>query len=192
MNFNIERWDSVILPTNVFPFPVVYIKPTNEFKKYVDVVKQVIICSLSPNTFYNDKEYIGVVYSADKFPSYRPQFYNDTNYYVIVLLTFWKGYPNTQNNPEQNVILHIIEKENIDGNLGALSPEIQFNVVEFKEESKEADLSSEAGNNLSLNKASPKYKLDDGTMIFGERISYLELALIIGGILALILFLILV
>lgn len=178
MNFNIERWDSVILPTNVFPFPVVYIKPTDEFKRYVDAVKQVIICSLSPNTFYNDKEYIGVVYSSDKFPSYRPQFYNDTNYYVIVLLTFWKGYP-----LEKNTTLTVIEKQNIDGNLGALSPEIQFNVVEFKEES------SEAGNNLTLNK---NYKLDDGTMIFGERISYLELALIVGGILALIMFLILI
>lgn len=45
------------------------------------------------NTEYDGRAMAGVIDSSGYFPNFRPNFYNDTGYFVITFFAQWKGYP---------------------------------------------------------------------------------------------------
>jgi hypothetical protein len=92
--YEIMRWDAVIPKNNTFPYPMVYIKPDKNFLSYATENKFMFLLSISDTGMdYDKREVIGMVDSSGYFPDYRPYFFNETGYYVIILFTNWIGYP---------------------------------------------------------------------------------------------------
>jgi hypothetical protein len=84
-DYKIYRWDAVILNNETQPKPMVYIKPKgDELDCMIDTIIEV---KIGENTFD------GFVKSSKNFPNYRPDFFSQTGYYVVVLNTYWNGYP---------------------------------------------------------------------------------------------------
>jgi hypothetical protein len=90
--YNIERWDAIILKDATLPLPMIYIKADEEFLKYAEDNNYYVVVTVEGTGMYDGKV-TGVLKSSGYFPDYRPNFYNDTKYYVMPLLTGWKGYP---------------------------------------------------------------------------------------------------
>lgn len=93
MEFPVYSWSGILLPERVEASPLVYIKPTKELIDYaggVDFVLDVVVRE-------TDSPYDGpqraVLDTSLLVPDYRPNFYNKTGFYVLVLDRPWKGYP---------------------------------------------------------------------------------------------------
>jgi hypothetical protein len=94
--YKIMRWDAVIPPKNTFPYPMVYIKPDENFQKYIEENNYLFKLDISDTGMdYDQKSVVGMVFNSGVFPNLRPNFFNDTGYYSIVLFTNWIGYPST-------------------------------------------------------------------------------------------------
>lgn len=92
--FSIQRWDAVLTSNSDYPIPMIYIVPDQKFLDYAEKNKYVF-SGIIENTggLYDDKEIVCICQSSGFFPDYRPNFFNDTKYYVIMLLCNWVGYP---------------------------------------------------------------------------------------------------
>ncbi len=88
------RWDSFVPNGQENPQPMVYIKPKEGFdeliKKY-DYTFNVQVDGTGMN--YDLIEVVGMINSSEIFPNFRPNFFKETGYYVVVLRTDWLGYP---------------------------------------------------------------------------------------------------
>lgn len=92
--YEIMRWDSVIPDKNTFPFPMVYIKPDKTFEDYIKENNYLFKLRISDTGIdYDVKEVVGMALNSGIFPNLRPNFFNQTGYYAIVLFTNWIGYP---------------------------------------------------------------------------------------------------
>lgn len=92
--YEIVRWDAVIPPQNTFPYPMVYIKPDENFLQYAKENQYLFSLQVSgTNSNYDARPVVGMVDSSGFYPNYRPNFFNETGTYVIVLFTNWIGYP---------------------------------------------------------------------------------------------------
>lgn len=92
--YNLERWDSVIPIGKNYAYPMVYFKPDDEFLSYAEKNNFLIKCTISgTSSSYDTNSVLGVIDQSGNFPNNRPNFFKDTNYYVITLLTDWVGYP---------------------------------------------------------------------------------------------------
>jgi hypothetical protein len=89
----IYRWD-VILGTAQHRVPIIYVKPDLYF---IDLVQKndYIIKVLIENTgtIYDGQVVLASVNKSSAVPNCRPNFYNDTGYYIVTLFTDWYGYP---------------------------------------------------------------------------------------------------
>lgn len=116
--YEITRWDAVIPKDNTLPYPMVYIKPDKNFLDYAKENKYMFLLSITgTNMDYDKMPVVGMVDSSAYFPNYRPNFSNETGYFVIILFTNWIGYP--ENNGK-------IKLQGVKGpdNVGVLKPEI--------------------------------------------------------------------
>jgi hypothetical protein len=92
--YEIMRWDAVIPKDNNLPYPMVYIKPDKYFPEFIAENKNMFLLSISgTNTDYDKIPIVGMADSSGYFPNFRPNFFNDTGYYVITLFANWLGYP---------------------------------------------------------------------------------------------------
>jgi len=95
--YEIMRWDAVIPKNNTLPYPMVYIKPDKNFLNYITENKYMFLLNITGTGMDYDKTpVIGMADMSAYFPNYRPNFFNETGYFIIVLFTNWIGYP--QNN----------------------------------------------------------------------------------------------
>lgn len=94
MNFTIERWDPVLYENNSVPYTMVYFKPTQEFLDFSNARQNFIAITISnSDTYFNGRKLACIIRSSANFPTYRPNFFNATGYYVAVLLYPWYWYP---------------------------------------------------------------------------------------------------
>lgn len=94
LEHEIMRWDAVIPKDNTLPYPMVYIKPDKNFLDYARANKYMFLLNISDTGMDYDKmPVVGMVDSSGYFPNFRPNFFNETGYYVVVLFTNWIGYP---------------------------------------------------------------------------------------------------
>jgi hypothetical protein len=97
--YKIMRWDAVIPKNNTLPYPMIYIKPDKDFQDYARENKYMFLLNISGTGMDYDKmPVVGMVDSSAFFPDYRPYFFNETGYYVIVLFANWAGYPENNGN----------------------------------------------------------------------------------------------
>jgi hypothetical protein len=93
-NFKIESWNPVIPENAVFPFPVLYIKPTNGLLEYAKQNKfTILVTVMNSNSVYDNKPMIAVLDSSAYFPNSRINFYNKYGFYTLSLVANWIGYP---------------------------------------------------------------------------------------------------
>jgi len=90
--YTIERWDSVITKDSTFPFPMVYIKNSEEFENYARQNNFMFTSIISGTDLYDNKPIICFV----NYPIDRPNFYKETGLTTIILFCNWIGYPNTE------------------------------------------------------------------------------------------------
>jgi hypothetical protein len=92
--YEIMRWDAVIPKNNTLPYPMIYIKPDKDFEQYSRENKHMFLVNISGTGMDYDRiPVVGMSDSSAFFPDYRPYFFNETGYYVIVLFANWAGYP---------------------------------------------------------------------------------------------------
>lgn len=92
--YKIERWDAILPEGSEFPYPAIYVKPDAEFSKYIEENDYMLLLDIeNTNSTYDARSVVGVASNSGYFPNFRPNFFNATGYYVIVLLTNWIGYP---------------------------------------------------------------------------------------------------
>jgi hypothetical protein len=88
--YTIERWDSVITKDSTFPFPLLYIKNSEEFENYARQNNFMFTSIISGTDLYDNKPIICFV----NYPLDRPNFFKETGLTTIVLFCNWIGYPN--------------------------------------------------------------------------------------------------
>jgi len=94
--YDIQRWDAVIPPGKTEPYPMIYIKPDKDFIEYAKANDyRVAVVTSETGSIYDIEPVMGLVDSSALFPTIRPNFYDETGYYVITLLARWLGYPDT-------------------------------------------------------------------------------------------------
>jgi hypothetical protein len=92
--YEIKRWDAVIEKNNTIPFPMVYIKPDQQFENDCQKNNNIFVVKISETDSEYDKIPVTAFAKSSKyFPQFRPNFYDQTGYYAIVLHGGWLGYP---------------------------------------------------------------------------------------------------
>lgn len=93
--YSVARWDAV-LPTKdgEVTYPMIYVVPDQDFIKYAELNQNALPITISgTDSEYDGHSTIGIIHNSGFYPNYRPNFYNTTKYYVIVLMAPWLGYP---------------------------------------------------------------------------------------------------
>lgn len=97
--YKIHRWDAVLLGKNTDPRPIIYVKPDESLLKFARENKNALLVNIQDSEgVYDDKHIIGIFTKSSDIPNYRPNFFNKTDLYVIVLTSDWHGYPNSLGN----------------------------------------------------------------------------------------------
>jgi len=93
--YKIHRWDSVLFGNSTDPTPIIYVKPDAELLQFAHDNKNALLIELnSTNSIYDKKRVTGLWYKSSEIPNgCRPNFFDKTGLYVIVLQAPWHGYP---------------------------------------------------------------------------------------------------
>lgn len=92
--YEIKRWDVILV--NGHRQPIIYVKPDLIFMNFIKESKYNVVCVITETDMVYDNQKIhGIVSESSFVPSCRPNFFNDTGLYVIVLNSSWNGYPVT-------------------------------------------------------------------------------------------------
>ena len=90
----IKRWDAVICNNNN-QAPMLYVIPDRFLMEFFRVNKYSVFCEIlyTESECYDNQIISGVVNNSAYTPNCRPNFFADTNMYVITLNMNWNGYP---------------------------------------------------------------------------------------------------
>lgn len=73
---------------------MIYIKPDLAFLEFARKNSFAVMVKVSgTDTVYDGKEIPGVVDKSSNVPNYRPNYFENTGYYVVSLHANWYGYP---------------------------------------------------------------------------------------------------
>ena len=93
MEYPILRWDAVI-NGGVNRSPMIYIKPDLDFLEFAKANSfQVFVEVSNTGTIYDGVLIPGTVNKSYNAPNPRPNYFDQTGNYVIVLNANWAGYP---------------------------------------------------------------------------------------------------
>ena len=92
--YEIKRWDVIMYGNDTKKTPAIYIIPDIYFIEFAKVNEFSLFCRIvdtySP---YDDVIIPVVVNKSSNAPNCRPNFFDETNSYIITLDTNWHGYP---------------------------------------------------------------------------------------------------
>ncbi len=92
--YKIHRWDAVLFGNSTDPTPIIYIKANSDLLEFAKANKDALLVDLKiPDSIYNDKLVAGLWFKSSDIPNCRPEFFEKTELYVIVLQAPWHGYP---------------------------------------------------------------------------------------------------
>lgn len=92
MEYKIERWDVILNEGR--RFPVIYIKPDLpliEYLRKANFMSPVVI--YGTGMIYDGNKMGGIVNQSGLVPNCRPNFYAETGWLVVQLISSWWGYP---------------------------------------------------------------------------------------------------
>lgn len=98
LKYKIERWDAIITNGNIYPVPVIYIKPDQDFINLVNAYNNFINVQIdNTNTIY-DKKIIKTFVTSLPNVSNPPRNYIKENGFVTLTLDIeWFQYPDPDN-----------------------------------------------------------------------------------------------
>ena len=92
--YKITRWDAVLFGDDINPKPMIYFKPDLKFLNFArDNRNYVNVRILNTDSPYDHSILHGVVDISAYVPICRPNYFEETGYYVITLDCNWMGYP---------------------------------------------------------------------------------------------------
>ena len=92
--YDIKRWDVVMFGTSITKVPMIYIKPDISLLEFIKANNYAVLVKISgTGTQYDGKEITGVVDRSCNVPNCRPNFFEETGYYVVTLNANWIEYP---------------------------------------------------------------------------------------------------
>jgi hypothetical protein len=92
--YAIKRWDPVILHKQTFPYPAIYIKPDEKFKKFVKKNKNSIKFKIiDSGTMYDNTFFRGVVSDMPNVLSPPCDWISKNGYITITIDALWVQYP---------------------------------------------------------------------------------------------------
>ena len=92
--YKICRWDPITFGNNIHPVPMIYIKPDQHLLEFSKLNNDKLVVNItSTNTIYDGISLDGVICESRELPNYRPNYFKETDTYVIVLDAIWNGYP---------------------------------------------------------------------------------------------------
>ena len=91
MRYQILRWDSIEQNNKIVP--MIYFKPCLKFMNIMKLNNNKILLKISGTEMYNGI-HTGVANKSSIVPNCRPNFFDATNLYVIILNTDFYQYPN--------------------------------------------------------------------------------------------------
>ena len=98
-DYSIKKWDAVSFGSTLERMPMIYISPDLDLVSLLEKNHSVVSVEISgTNSVYDGKKIIGYVSRSCDTPNCRPNYFAKTGYYVIVLQSFWYGYPDTDGN----------------------------------------------------------------------------------------------
>jgi len=101
MSYQIKRWDVVIYGNSNIKKPVIYITPDSSLLELAaNSIHPILIKISGTNTLYDGKMVKGVINKSSDVPNYRPNFFDQTGYYIISLDADWYGYPHPSSQGE--------------------------------------------------------------------------------------------
>lgn len=90
--YNIERWDVILV--NNQRTPIIYIKPDLDFVEFIRRNNYKILVQIKDTkTVYDNKKTTGTIDQSAFIPNCRPNFYDETGFYIVTLNSSWNGYP---------------------------------------------------------------------------------------------------
>ena len=93
-HYKIERWDAILV--NDERVPAIYIKPDITFLEFISKNSNSVVASINnTKTNYDNKKYVGIVNQSSYYHNCRPNFYEQSGWYIITLQAPWIGYPNS-------------------------------------------------------------------------------------------------
>ena len=90
----IDRWGVFLFKNSVTEMPSVYITPDESLLKYLTkegMVARIKITGTGKG--YDNNEYFAVCYKSQNVPNCRPNYFNQSGQYCVVLYAPWFGYP---------------------------------------------------------------------------------------------------
>lgn len=92
MSYKIHSWNG-FLPGNK-PYPYLLIQPDYKLLKLMELQSSKVSVKISnTNSSYDNLVLFADVQTSRVIPNFRPNFYNQTGLYTIVLDMPWQGYP---------------------------------------------------------------------------------------------------
>jgi hypothetical protein len=99
--YQIHRWDVVMFGNSNSKIPMIYVKPDITFLDFIRKNDYAVVCEIEgTGTIYDGKQIPGIVDKSSYVPNCRPNFFEQTGYYVVTLWSNWYGYPNVDMNGE--------------------------------------------------------------------------------------------
>jgi hypothetical protein len=93
-SYDIQRWDAIIPKGNDLPYPVAYIKPNEEFLNYAKANNYMFLVTITDTGGrYEGASVVAMLDNSGLYPTYRPNFFNDTGLYTLTIFSNWAGYP---------------------------------------------------------------------------------------------------
>jgi hypothetical protein len=91
--YPIKEWNGILPKNATFPFPMIFIKPDIPLQELVSNSDGIPVqVSISGTSIY-DQTFAGTLQSTLNYPNFRPNFFKETGYIAITLLSNWRGYP---------------------------------------------------------------------------------------------------
>lgn len=100
MSFAIKRWSGLITPADIHPQPVVYIQPDINLISFANQNKNILVVKVEGTGLaYDNQVLVGSFMSSENGPhGCRPNFFQETGLYAIVLQSPWFGEPEDEAN----------------------------------------------------------------------------------------------
>ncbi len=89
--YKIERWDAILY--NNQRYPLIYITPDRELKEFLDDNNYFIKVEIKGTHNYSGRLMKAKVNLSSNYPNCRPNYYEMTGQYVLLLNIGWSGYP---------------------------------------------------------------------------------------------------
>ncbi len=89
----IHSWNPVLLNKSLSPLPCLYIKMDNDLKQLLIKDNLLQVSVYDTNSIYDGHIFDFKIYNSGIFPNYRPNFFNITGYYCVVIYSNWYYYP---------------------------------------------------------------------------------------------------